>query len=76
MIKLKVINVGNALGVVLPKAALERLRVVKGDILALTSGVDGMHVLGPDNTAMTRELEVAEQEIARFKDAMRALAKK
>jgi putative addiction module antidote len=76
MIKLKVTNVGNALGVALPKAALDRLHVMKGDTLILSVGVDGMHLLSPDNVDITREIEIAERGIDRYRKALRALAKK
>ncbi|RYF00518.1 MAG: AbrB/MazE/SpoVT family DNA-binding domain-containing protein, partial [Oxalobacteraceae bacterium] len=61
MIKLKVTDVGNALGVVLPKSALERLHVVKGDTLNLSSGADGLHLLSPDEDDMVAEIEMAEK---------------
>ncbi len=76
MFKLKVTNVGNALGVVLPKSALERLHVIKGDTLTLTAGIDGMHLLSPDNGDMAKEIEIAEQGITRYRNALRTLAKK
>lgn len=76
MTKLKVLNVGNALGVVLPKAALTRLRIAKGDILHLSTDADGMHLLSPHQEDLAEEIEMAERGIARYRNAMRALAKK
>jgi antitoxin component of MazEF toxin-antitoxin module len=43
MLKLKVTSVGSSTGVVFPKEALARLRVVKGDYVFLTESVDGFH---------------------------------
>ena len=76
MITLKVTDVGNALGVVLPKAVLDRLHVTKGDTLIFSVVVDGMYLLSPDNVDIARELEVAERGIVRYRKALRVLAKK
>ena len=40
MLKLKVTGVGSSIGVVLPKEALARLKVVKGDSVFLTESVE------------------------------------
>ena len=76
MFKLKVTNVGSALGVVLPKAALERLHVAKGDTLTLSQGIDGLFLLSPESAGIGQEIEIAERGIDRFRNALRRLAKK
>ena len=41
MIVLKLTQIGNSTGVVLPKEALEKLHVSKGDVIYLTETPDG-----------------------------------
>lgn len=41
MVKLKITSIGDSLGVVLPKAALARLKPNKGDRFCLTETPDG-----------------------------------
>lgn len=54
MVTVKITQVGNSLGVVLPKELLARMRVGKGDRLFLTEGPEGWRVSAYDP-------EIAEQ---------------
>lgn len=74
MIRLKVTQIGNSLGVVLPKEALARLKVGKGDDLFLTEAPDGYRVTPLDDEAL-RQLEAAREIMNRRRAVLRELAK-
>jgi len=75
MNKLKVITVGNSVGVVLPKEVLERLRVTKGDVLYLSETTTGVE-LTPYNSEFAAQMDVAERVMHQHRDALRRLAQK
>ena len=58
MIELKVTAIGNSLGVVLPKEALARLKLAKGDALYITETSDGYR-LTPYDPAFEQPLHKA-----------------
>jgi putative addiction module antidote len=70
---LKIVQVGNSLGVVLPKEALAELRAAKGDVLYLTSAPDGMR-LTPYSPKFAAQMAVAEDVVRRRRNALRVLA--
>ena len=74
MIAIKVTTVGNSAGVVLPKAALERLRADKGDTLYLVETADGF-LLTAYNKDVAGQLEAAEKIMREDRDVLKALAK-
>lgn len=74
MLALKVTTVGNSTGVVLPKEALSRLHVGKGDTLYLVETKDGYR-LTPYNEEAIRQIEMAEKIAREDRDVLRALAK-
>ena len=47
MMAFKVTTVGSSVGFILPKAARERMKVAKGDVLYLTEAPDGGYRLTP-----------------------------
>jgi putative addiction module antidote len=71
---LKVIQIGNSLGVTLPKEALAALNVDKGDILTLTPAPDGFRV-GTYDTDRSKQLEAARKIMKKRRYALRELAK-
>ena len=71
---LKVIQIGNSLGVTLPKEALAALNVDKGDILILTPAPDGFRV-GTYDTDRSKQLEAARKIMKKRRYALRELAK-
>jgi putative addiction module antidote len=73
MIKLKVTQIGNSLGVVLPKEALARLNVDKGDELYLTPAPDGYRIT-PQGDADAEALEAGRALMKRYRKTFRALA--
>ena len=73
MIQLRLTTIGSSTGVVLPKAALERMRVKKGDTLFLTETPEGF-LITPYNSDVARQLEVAEEVMREDRDVLKAFA--
>jgi putative addiction module antidote len=74
MIELKLTAVGNSLGVVLPKEALARLKVAKGDTLYITESPDGYR-LTPYSPAFEQQMSAARKIMKKRRAALRELAK-
>ncbi len=74
MLKLKLTTVGSSTGVVLPKEALAKLNVAKGDVLYLTEAPDGYR-LTPYDPDFERQMELARQVMRSRRNALRELAK-
>jgi putative addiction module antidote len=74
MIELKVIAVGNSLGVVLPKEALAQLKLAKGDTLYITEAADGYR-LTPYNPDFEAQMTAARRIMKKRRAALRELAK-
>ena len=74
MTTIKIRNVGNSLGVVLPKEMIARLRVAKGDSLFVQETVDGIR-LTPYDPEFQQQMEIAEIVMREDRDALRALSK-
>lgn len=74
MFKLKVRKVGNSLGLTLPLEALQALRVREGDPLYLTEDPDGFR-LTPYDPEFEETMEIAEDFMSRYRNALRDLAK-
>ncbi len=74
MLKLKVTGVGSSIGVVLPKEALARLKVVKGDSVFLTESSDGFRIT-PYDPQFEEQMTLARKFMRKRRDALRELAK-
>jgi putative addiction module antidote len=74
MVQLTVRKVGNSLGVTLPTQAAQALHVKEGDKLFLTDAPGGFR-LTPYDPKFAETMEVAEDFISRYKNALRDLAK-
>ena len=74
MLKLKVTGVGSSTGVILPKEALARLKVVKGDSVFLTESVDGFRIT-PYDPQFEEQMSLARKFMRDRRDALRELAK-
>lgn len=75
MIALKLTQVGNSLGVVLPKEALAKLGVEKGDVLYLTDAPGGDMRISAYNAEVAEEIAIGERFMDQYRDTFRALAK-
>ena len=74
MQKLKVVKIGNSLGIILPKKSADRLRVGKGDELTCLDTPAGIE-LTPYDPGFEKKLAVAQRVARRYRNALRELAK-
>ena len=74
MLKFKVTTVGNSTGVVLPKEALARLKVKKGDQLFAVE-TPGGYLLTPYDPAIEEQLKLGREFMNEYRDTFKALAK-
>jgi putative addiction module antidote len=74
VVKLKIRKVGNSLGVTLPSDAAKALRVKEGDAIYLTETPEGFKLTAHDPDFETT-MKTAEDFMARFRNALRELAK-
>jgi putative addiction module antidote len=74
-IQTKVRKVGNSLGIVLPKEALQTLKVGEGDVLYLTEAPEGSLRIMPERPGFEEIMKVAEDCMNRYRNALRELAK-
>ncbi|PCK07938.1 MAG: AbrB/MazE/SpoVT family DNA-binding domain-containing protein [Alteromonadaceae bacterium] len=74
MLKVKVTTVGNSMGILLPKEALNKMKASKGDTLYLVEGPEG-YTLTPYKQDFEEQMEAAEDVMKRYKNTLRALAK-
>jgi putative addiction module antidote len=71
---LKLTQLGNSVGVILPKEMLARLNLVKGDSLFVTNTPDGL-ALNPYDPNFEEQLEQGRAFMREYKDTFHALAK-
>jgi putative addiction module antidote len=74
MQKLKVVKIGNSLGIILPKKSAERMRIGKGDELTCLDTTSGIE-LTPYDPGFEKKLVVARRVARRYRNALRELAK-
>ena len=74
MATLKITQIGNSLGVILPKELLTRLKVDKGDALYITDTPDGVALTAYDPN-FEEQLEIGREFMREYRDTFRALAK-
>jgi putative addiction module antidote len=74
MSALKLIQVGNSVGLILPKEILARLRLEKGDTVFATESPDGL-VLTPFDPALDEQLEAGRAFMREFRETFHQLAK-
>jgi putative addiction module antidote len=75
MLTFKVTTVGASAGFILPKEAMARLRVQKGDSLYLTEAPDGGYRLTAYNPDFERQMKLAEEIMHDDREILRVLAK-
>ena len=74
MSALKLTQIGNSVGVILPKEVLARLKLEKGDVLYLTENPDGV-TLSPYQPNFDEQLKAGREIMREYRDTLRALAK-
>lgn len=74
MASLKVTQIGNSLGVILPKEITERLKLAKGDELAVVPTAHGVE-LTPYDPGFAEKMKAARRISKKYRNALRELAK-
>ena len=71
---LKLTQIGNSVGVILPKEVLARLRLSKGDTLHVSETPDGI-ALTPYDPNFEAQVELGREFMREYRETFRALAK-
>ena len=71
---LKLTQIGNSVGVILPKEVLSRLRLAKGDTVFITEAPDGYR-LTPHDPQFEAQMETAREIMKKRRAVLRELAK-
>jgi len=74
MTALKLTQIGNSVGVILPKEVLARLKVEKGDTLFVTEAANGV-TLTPYDPDLEAQLEAGREFMREYRDTFHQLAK-
>jgi len=70
-----VTQIGNSTGLILPKEAVARLKVKKGDSVYLIETTDGYSIT-PYDPEFEAQIEAARRGMAKYRNALRELANK
>lgn len=71
---LKLTQIGNSVGVILPKEVLAQLKLEKGDVVYLTDSADGLR-LTPHDPTFAAQMEEARDIMRRRRKVLHELAK-
>ena len=74
MTALKLTQIGNSVGVILPKEVLARLKLEKGDTVFLTEAANGV-TLTPYDPALEEQLRLGREFMREYRDTFHQLAK-
>lgn len=74
MIEVKVVQIGNSLGIVLPKDVVNYLDIEKGSKLTIVREKGGVYVTGFDQD-FDEAMAIAKRGMKRYKSALAELAK-
>jgi putative addiction module antidote len=74
MTALKLTQIGNSVGVILPKEILARLKLEKGDIVFVTDAANGV-MLTPYDPGLAEQLEAGREFMREYRDTFHQLAK-
>jgi putative addiction module antidote len=74
MVELKIVKVGNSLGMRLPREVLSRLHLTDGDKLILTESPEGGYRLTPYDPTFEQQMRVAEEGMRSYRNTLKALA--
>ncbi|MGC4008443.1 MAG: hypothetical protein QM805_05285 [Pseudomonas sp.] len=73
--ELKITQIGNSVGVILPKEMVARLKVVKGDSVFATESPGGGVTLTPYDPALDEQLALGREFMREYRDTFHQLAK-
>ncbi len=71
---LKLTQIGNSVGLILPKEVLARLKLEKGDTVYLTDA-PGAVTITPHDPTFEEQLELGREFMREYRDTFHALAK-
>jgi len=71
----KIRKIGNSLGIVLPKEALQAMKVKEGATLYLTEAPESSLRVTPERPGFEEMMDVAERGMQRYRNALRELAR-
>ena len=74
MQSLKITQIGNSLGLILPREVLARLKLQKGDAVHITESPNGL-VVTPYDPSMEEQLKLGREFMREYPDAFHQLAK-
>lgn len=74
MSALKLTQIGNSVGVILPKELLIRLKLDKGDTLYVTEAANGLN-LSPYDPSLEEEIDLGREFMREYRDTFHQLAK-
>lgn len=72
---LKLTQIGNSTGVILPKEVLGRLKLEKGDTVFVTEAAGGGLTLTPYDPTLDEQLALGREFMRQYRDTFRQLAK-
>jgi putative addiction module antidote len=75
MSALKLTQIGNSVGVILPKEVLANMNVGKGDTVYLTQAANGGITITPYDDEFERQMEAARRVMKKRRNVLRELAK-
>ena len=75
MTALKLTQIGNSVGVILPKELMARLKLEKGDSLYLTEATNGAVMLSPYDADFETQMDAARKIMKSRRQVLRELAK-
>ena len=75
VLELKIRKVGNSVGVILPKQALNHLKVAEGDTVSVTEAADGSLRISQHQPEVAKQLAAAQDVLKRYRNTLRELAK-
>ena len=75
MSALKLTQIGNSVGVILPKEVLARLKLVKGDAVFITDAANGGVTLTPYDPSLDEQLALGREFMREYRDTFHQLAK-
>ena len=71
---LKLTQIGNSVGVILPKEVLARLKLEKGDSVFITETPDG-YAITPHDPEFEKQMQIARDVMKKRRAVLRELAK-
>lgn len=75
MTALKLTQIGNSVGVILPKEVLARLKLEKGDMVFITEAANGALMMTPYDADFETQMAAARKIMKNRRQVLRALAK-